>query len=62
VKREKFEPSKVCELYDSIKFDLIHNRESLDKIFGGELIIHLYAKSRNLYDFIGPREYGIDVC
>jgi len=63
VKRTALEPSKVSELYDSLKYDLIHNRKFIDVIFYNgdrELVRLLYAKSKNLFDFIGPREYGID--
>lgn len=62
VKREAFEPSKVSELYDSLKYDILHNRKFLDGIFYSErpLVKELYVKSKILFDYIGPKEYGIE--
>lgn len=66
VDRCAFEPSKVSELYDSLKYDLIHNRDFFESIFGSashgrELLKELYFKSKNIFDFIAPKEYGIEV-
>ncbi|KAJ3031864.1 UNVERIFIED_CONTAM: hypothetical protein HDU68_011623 [Siphonaria sp. JEL0065] len=65
VERTAFEPSKISELYDSIKYDLLHNREFLDIVFTSEehgvgLLRDLYHRAKNLFDFIGPQEYGIE--
>ncbi|KAJ3221136.1 hypothetical protein HK099_003732 [Clydaea vesicula] len=62
VKREAFEASKVSELYDSLKYDLLHNRKFIDKIFYSdkEYVNSLYFKSKALFDFVGPKEYGIE--
>ncbi|KAI9340876.1 histidine phosphatase superfamily-domain-containing protein [Obelidium mucronatum] len=65
VERTAFEPSKISELYDSIKYDLLHNREFLDIVFSSEehglgLLRELYRKAKTLFDFIGPQEYGIE--
>ncbi|KAL2913047.1 inositol hexakisphosphate and diphosphoinositol-pentakisphosphate kinase [Polyrhizophydium stewartii] len=65
VERAQFEPSKISELYDSLKYDLIHNRDFLHGIFaspkhGNDLVRRLYAASKVLFDIIGPHEYGIE--
>ncbi|KAJ3355953.1 hypothetical protein HDU83_002238 [Entophlyctis luteolus] len=36
VDRSAFEPSKISELYDSIKYDLLHNREFVNREFSVE--------------------------
>ncbi|KND03257.1 inositol polyphosphate kinase VIP1 [Spizellomyces punctatus DAOM BR117] len=65
VERSSFEPSKVSELYDSLKYDLIHNRDFCEAIFasevhGRDLLKQLYYKSKVMFDFVAPREYGIE--
>ncbi|RKP34149.1 histidine phosphatase superfamily-domain-containing protein [Dimargaris cristalligena] len=69
VEKNKFDPGKVGELYDSLKYDALHNRKLMDRIFvspdgtGGhtpESIRELYHKAKLLFDFVTPREYGID--
>ncbi|KAI8849269.1 histidine phosphatase superfamily-domain-containing protein [Chytridium lagenaria] len=64
VDRSAFEPSKISELYDSLKYDLLHNREFCEAIFaspefGRDLLKQLYGKAKTLFDFIAPQEYGI---
>ncbi|CAJ0637764.1 6583_t:CDS:2 [Entrophospora sp. SA101] len=67
VERLKFEPSKVSELYDSLKYDALHNRQYLETIFVDQsgdksiaTIKGLYQRARMLFDFVAPREYGIE--
>ncbi|KAF9916549.1 hypothetical protein BX616_003470 [Lobosporangium transversale] len=72
--RADFDPSKVSELYDSLKYDALHNRVFLESIFkdtdsfdgdnigdteGLGPIKDLYTKAKILFDFVSPLEYGI---
>ncbi|KAJ3107695.1 hypothetical protein HK100_003533 [Physocladia obscura] len=59
VERSVFEPSKISELYDSLKYDLLHNREFLDHD-KEDLLRLMYNHAKTLFDFIGPQEYGIE--
>ncbi|KAF9390656.1 hypothetical protein BGX21_011426 [Mortierella sp. AD011] len=65
--RADFDPSKVSELYDSLKYDALHNRTFLENIFvdkdsdsGMGPIKDLYQKTKILFDFVSPLEYGIN--
>ncbi|KXS17559.1 hypothetical protein M427DRAFT_492247 [Gonapodya prolifera JEL478] len=65
VDRSAVEPSKISELYDSCKFDALHNREFLFGLFsnaehGKELIRRLWYKAKDLFDFVAPQEYGVE--
>lgn len=65
------DPSKISELYDSIKYDIIHNREYIfymftyDQSLGEctnanlESFHDLFRRSKYLFDYIAPLEYGI---
>ncbi|RUS29846.1 hypothetical protein BC938DRAFT_480168 [Jimgerdemannia flammicorona] len=70
VDRDEFDPSKVSELYDSIKYDALHNRAFVEGVFAdpavpqgaeGSLdrVKELYRKARSMFDFVAPQEYGI---
>jgi len=83
VELDKFDPSRVSELYDSLKYDALHNRVFLEAVFtnpGGSSrpasidsrrdepvesstprqLRELYKRSKLLFDFIAPQEYGIE--
>lgn len=64
VERSLFEPSKISELYDSLKFDLLHNRAYISHVFESgsdrDFVRELYRKSKEIFDIIGPHEYGIE--
>lgn len=66
----RWDPSKVSELYDSLKYDALHNRTFLETIFvdpnakeGEERSLaelkELFKMASALFDLIAPQEYGI---
>ncbi|TCD70808.1 hypothetical protein EIP91_001498 [Steccherinum ochraceum] len=68
VKQEKFDPSRVSELYDTIKYCALHHRIFLFSIFneGGKSSVQdrrlheLYGRAKALFDLVAPQEYGIE--
>ncbi|EJD01000.1 uncharacterized protein FOMMEDRAFT_125573 [Fomitiporia mediterranea MF3/22] len=76
VKQEKFDPSRVSELYDTIKYCALHHRTFLFSIFSeheqGEdppfakpkpqdrKLHELYGRAKALFDLVAPQEYGIE--
>ena len=73
VKQEKFDPSRVSELYDTIKYCALHHRTFLFAIFNQHGVgpedrqqpqdrrLHeLYGRAKALFDLVAPQEYGID--
>ncbi|ORY35466.1 putative actin cytoskeleton organization and biogenesis-related protein [Naematelia encephala] len=75
VKQEKFDPSRVSELYDSLKYDALHNRAFLFAVFDPEgkgqaskpgaekqdrRLHDLYSRAKALFDLVAPQEYGFD--
>ena len=70
VKQEKFDPSRVSELYDTIKYCALHHRTFLFSIFneGGKTeqaphdrrLHELYGRAKALFDLVAPQEYGIE--
>lgn len=61
-----FDPSKISDLYDSLKFDSLHHRDLLFAIFtvrndpdSRQSLHDLYQLAQRLFDFVGPREYGM---
>ncbi|KAI8084075.1 histidine phosphatase superfamily-domain-containing protein [Gilbertella persicaria] len=57
------DPSWISVLYDSLKYDSLHNRQFLLTIFKDESCnsdVHkLYKAVKVMFDFIAPQEYGI---
>lgn len=71
VKQEKFDPSRVSELYDTIKYCALHHRAFLFAIFDesgtkeqhqqqDRKLHELYGRAKALFDLVAPQEYGID--
>jgi len=71
VKPEKFDPSRVSELYDTIKYCALHHRTFLFSIFGesggqdnrqprDRKLHELYGRAKALFDLVAPQEYGIE--
>ncbi|KIY49171.1 hypothetical protein FISHEDRAFT_65238 [Fistulina hepatica ATCC 64428] len=76
VEQKKFDPSRVSELYDTIKYCALHHRQFLFAIFderGGQRadsdgtdgpqdrrLHELYGRAKALFDLVAPQEYGID--
>ncbi|CAG8657179.1 10467_t:CDS:2, partial [Racocetra fulgida] len=66
VDRHMFDPSKISELYDSLKYDALHNRQFLETIFVDQNgnkstaeIKELYQRAKILFDFVAPQEYDL---
>ncbi|KDR83763.1 hypothetical protein GALMADRAFT_236122 [Galerina marginata CBS 339.88] len=72
VEQKKFDPSRVSELYDTIKYCALHHRTFLFAIFDehgrtdphqpphDRKIHELYGRAKALFDLVAPQEYGID--
>lgn len=71
VEQKKFDPSRISELYDTIKYCALHHRTFLfaifndvhgnDDPFGKDRRMHeLYGRAKALFDLVAPQEYGIE--
>ncbi|KAF8351477.1 histidine phosphatase superfamily-domain-containing protein [Amanita rubescens] len=73
VEQKKFDPSRVSELYDTIKYCALHHRTFLFAIFNEHAnkispshppqdrrMHELYSRAKALFDLVAPQEYGID--
>ena len=56
VKENKFDISKIPDIYDNIKYDIVHNKSII-----GDTAIELYQLIANLAEFVMPLEYGIKI-
>ena len=54
LKTQKFDITKVPDVEDYIKYDIIHNRS----LFNDSLLVTLFFRAKVLADFVVPREYG----
>ncbi|CAF3721714.1 unnamed protein product [Adineta steineri] len=57
VQKDKFNISKVPDIYDSIKYDLLHNKNNLQFPHAEDL----YVCSKALADLVVPQEYGMTI-
>ncbi|CAF1230833.1 unnamed protein product [Rotaria sordida] len=57
IQKDKFNISKVPDIYDSIKYDLLHNKNLLQFPHGEDL----YVCSKALADIVVPQEYGMTI-
>ncbi|CAF2982600.1 unnamed protein product [Rotaria socialis] len=55
--KDRFNISKVPDIYDSIKYDLLHNKNALQFSCAEDL----YVCSKALADIVVPQEYGMTV-
>ncbi|KAG1148523.1 hypothetical protein G6F37_004245 [Rhizopus arrhizus] len=57
------DPSSIPALYDSLKYDALHNRPFLEAVFyqkeESDLLNKLYKNVKIMFDFIAPQEFGI---
>ncbi|PVG00326.1 hypothetical protein CPB86DRAFT_805822 [Serendipita vermifera] len=75
VKQEKFDPSRISELYDTLKYCALHHRAFLFTVFGEKQdfepadkespprqrkLHELYSRAKALFDLVAPQEYGIE--
>ncbi|KAF8897514.1 histidine phosphatase superfamily-domain-containing protein [Infundibulicybe gibba] len=72
VEQKKFDPSRVSELYDTIKYCALHHRTFLFAIFNengqadplqpphDRKLHELYGRAKALFDLVAPQEYGIE--
>ena len=54
VKKNKFDVSKIPDIYDNIKYDIIHNKDLMN-----ESAYQLFEEISLLANFVMPFEYGI---
>lgn len=67
IEGEAPDPSRLSDLYDSLKYDALHHREFLQRVLtrpdydeSQRALEDLYSCAQGLFDYISPREYGAD--
>ncbi|KAI8976173.1 histidine phosphatase superfamily-domain-containing protein [Pilobolus umbonatus] len=54
------DPSYIPALYDSLKYDALHNRPFLQAVFNDPTSLRrLYKTAKTMFDFVAPLEFGI---
>lgn len=57
IQTDRFDISKVPDIYDTIKYDLLHNKD----VFQCSNAEELYVCSKALADLVVPQEYGMTI-
>ena len=55
-----FNLSKIPDIYDMVKHDVVHHRMLLEQAMGSDHLRELFQCSRELADIIVPSEYGLN--
>jgi inositol hexakisphosphate/diphosphoinositol-pentakisphosphate kinase len=60
IKKKSYNTSKIPDIYDSIKYDILHNASILKKVMKEEEIIIFTSKVKKLANFVVPNENGMN--